>query len=66
MAVVMQHKLPDTFYKIRYSAIMAVVYTQILMEQCPALPGKINTMPIPEDWLTCGLADLWTSSTPPP
>jgi hypothetical protein len=44
----MQHILPDNFYKIRYYGIMAAVHTQTLMEQCLALLGKVNAMPVLE------------------
>jgi elongation factor P--beta-lysine ligase len=44
----MKHILPDNFYKIRYYGIMAAVHTQTLMEQCLALLGKVNTMPVLE------------------
>ncbi|HDP37135.1 MAG TPA: IS91 family transposase [Candidatus Atribacteria bacterium] len=42
----MQHILPDNFYKIRYYGIMAAIHSQTLLEQCLALLGKINDMPI--------------------
>jgi hypothetical protein len=44
----MQHILPDNFYKIRYYGIMAAVHTQTFMEQCLALLGKVNAMPVLE------------------
>jgi len=42
----MQHILPDNFYKIRYFGIMAPINTQTLREQCLALLGKVNIMPV--------------------
>lgn len=44
----MQHILPDNFYKIRYYGIMAAVHTMTLMEQCLAMLGKVNDMPVLE------------------